>query len=474
MQSKLQGKINELPLSPGVYLYKNAAGEIIYVGKAARLRNRVKQYFQKSRVRDPKTDVLVSEIADLDTIETESEADALFLEAELIKRYMPRYNIELRDDKSSLFIRIDIKSDQPTVSLIRRPLDDRANHFGPYQASLEVKKALRYLRRIFPYDEKPAKGSKVNLNFHLGLSPGLEENKQSLETYRSNLRKLELILTGQRTAVIKQLESEMKQAAKLGNYEQAAKLRDQVRALKHLRQQVVFGDREFMDMSKDTALVGLQDLLGLDAIPRRIEGYDISHLQGTDNVASMVVFTSGIPDKSQYRKFKLRTPGNDDFKHMHETIFRRFNGQGKSWPKPDLLLIDGGKGQLGSALKALEETGLDIPAIGLAKRREQIVIKNGDDFSLIELGLNSDIVKLLQRIRDESHRFAVTYQSSLRGKRQIASVLDEIPGVGPATRKKLIKAFGGARAVTMAKPEEIAAVVGPKMTETIVKHLGLK
>ncbi len=474
MKKRLQQRLKDLPTTPGVYLYKDTSGGVIYIGKAAVLRNRVRQYFQASRVRDPKTDVLVSQITDLDWIETESEADALFLEAELVKRYMPRFNIELRDDKSNLFVRIDLKSLHPTVSLIRRPLDDGADYYGPYYGSLEVRKALRYLRRVFPYDEKPAYGKRVSLNYHLGLSPGLEESKQPLEAYRANLRKLALVITGQRTAVIKQLEADMKRAAQTNQFELAGSLRDQISALKHLRKQIVFGDREFMDASKDRALTGLQELLGLPKPPRRIEGYDISHLQGTDNVASMVVFTSGVPDKREYRKFKMRLTGNDDFAHMREVISRRFSGRSKSWPKPDLLLIDGGKGQLGSVLEALAALDVNIPAIGLAKRQEQIVRHTANGFEVLDLPITSDVIKLLQRIRDESHRFAVTYQSTLRGKRQTASALDDIPGVGPATRKQLIKHFGSLRAVSLSTLPELAKVIGAAKADIIAKHLGLK
>jgi excinuclease ABC subunit C len=247
---------------------------------------------------------------------------------------------------------------------------------------------------------------------------------------------------------------------------------------------VVFSDREFMDISKDKALSELQELLGLENIPKRIEGYDISHMSGTNNVASMVVATGGLADKSEYRKFKMQLPGNNDFAHMHETLTRRFSKKHDDWKKPDLILIDGGKGQLTSALKALEESGVDIPAIGLAKREEEIIIKKTshtikpsfsrfnlekgeniveyNDFYIVRLHPNSHIIKLLQRIRDESHRFAVSYHSTLKRKGATKSILDDIPGIGPATRKKLVQSFGSTRGVTEATEAQLAAVVGQK------------
>jgi excinuclease ABC subunit C len=478
MRGRLTGhiekRLKELPTSPGVYFHKNEQGEVIYVGKAARLNNRVRQYFQKSRLRDPKTDALVADIRDIDWIEVESEIDALFLEAEMIKRYMPKYNIMLRDDKSDLWVRIDIKSDHPTVTYTRRPLDDDAEYYGPFTYAMSVRRAMKYLRRIFPYDDKkPVAKKRVSLNYHIGLSPGLEEGKTSLEEYRKNLRSLSMYLKGERSRLVKSLEVEMKKSAKAKDFERAALLRNQVLALKQLNQQIIFGDQEFMDISKDKGLSGLMDLLNLEKPPRRIEGYDISHMSGTNNVASMVVFTNGIPDKREYRKFKMRLAGNNDFGHMKEVISRRFSEKniGK-WQMPDLLLIDGGKGQLGSALEAMKEQETEIPAIGLAKRFETIIVRSeSGEFEEVLLGLNSDVTKLLQRIRDEAHRFAVSYHSSLKIKGQTESLLEEIPTVGAETRKKLIKTFGSLKGVQQARQMELEKVVGVKKAALIKQYL---
>lgn len=471
MKPKIVKKLPVLPLTPGVYLYKNARGQIIYVGKAARLRHRVRQYFQTSRSRDPKTELLVKAIADIDWVETETELDALFLEAELVKRYLPRFNIELRDDKSLLFVRIDTKKTYPSVSFTRRPLDDGAEYFGPYQSGFGVKKALKFLRRIFPYSTHAVLPSRVCLQYHLGLCPGVEEGKITPEAYQHNLQKLIRYLKGQRVQLMKELERDMKLAAKTQNFELAVKLRNQLGSLKALRQQVVFGDREFMDISKDEGLSELTRLLNLVAPPKRIEGYDISHMSGTDTVASMVVFGSGLPDKSQYRKFKMTTPGNDDFAHMREVILRRFSGRHLNWLTPNLILIDGGRGQLSSALSAMGELGMKVPAIGLAKRQETIIVKTDKGFTDLQLDHNSPAVKLLQRIRNESHRFAVSYHTTLKRHRQTRGILEDIPGIGPATQKKLIKTFGSARAVTQARQWELERVVGAKRAALLKQYL---
>lgn len=496
MTTALDEKLKQLPTSPGVYFYKDAAEEIIYIGKAANLRNRVRQYFQKSRARDPKTDALVAEIVDTEWQVVESEIDALFLEAELVRRYLPRYNILLRDDKSMVYVRINIDDAFPTVSLTRRPLDDGARYLGPYLSAYSIRQALKALRRAFPYATKQTLGQKrASLHYHLGLDPGLEEGKTSLKTYRANLRKLITVLEGKRRNVEYDLQKEMKKASNREDFETAARLRNQVFALQNLSNKVIFSDKEFLELSKDHALGELVELLGLSTFPKRMECYDISHQQGTDVVASMVVFTNGVSDKSQYRKFKTTRNRNDDFANMNEILSRRLAERNRNkWPDPQLIVIDGGKGQLDAALAARDAAGCQqIPFIGLAKREEQIVIRNGasnvsvhqqalhklggfatesEDFTLVNLPHSTNLIKLLQRIRDESHRFAVSYHSTLKAKRQTASILDDIPGIGPATRKKLIKTFGSVRALNQLSEAELAAVVGGRRAQSIAKYLG--
>ena len=497
MTDLLRSKLKNLPKSPGVYFHKDKSGEIIYVGKAAVLRNRVRQYFQASRYRDPKTDLLVSEIVDVDWIEVDSEVDALFLEAEMVRRYMPRYNILLRDDKSSCYIRINIKDSAPTVSVTRRPLDDGAEYFGPFLQSSAVRKALRYLRKAFPYSTHNTLPPRGCLQYHLGLCPGPETPQYDRQQYIKNLKKLIMYIQGERTFVVRELEKEMQAAATQQHFEQAAQLRNKLRALKTLQVQVLFGDKEALDLSKDHALAEITQLFKLLKPPRRIEGYDISHMSGIDTVASMVVFTNGISDKREYRKFKMRIPGNDDFAHMNEVIKRRFSEKNvKAWGKPDIFLIDGGKGQLGAAIAARDELGFDIPMVGLAKKHEEIVVHKyksnvfvddqtlkklkgfrtdeSDDFVRLDLPDTSNIVKLFQRIRDESHRFAVSYHSVLKTKRQTESFLDEIPGIGPVTKKKLLRHFGSLRAVQAASQKEISQVIGEKTAQKIMPYIKSK
>jgi excinuclease ABC subunit C len=514
MNPRLEKKLQELPKAPGVYFHKDAKGEIIYVGKAAVLRNRVRQYFQKSRARDIKTDALVREIDDVDWMVVESEIEALFLEAEMIRRYMPRYNILLRDDKAMAYIRIDYDGDYPTVSTTRRPLDDGARYYGPYPSLTSVRTALKLLRRVFPYATRQLAGQKrATLHYHLGLDPGLEEGRTSLEDYRKNLRRLMAYIEGKKVTITRELEKDMKAAAKRQDFEEAAHIRNRLLALQNLSRAVIFSDKEFMDISKDHALNELVDLLGLKTYPQRIEGYDISHMSGTDVVASMVVFTNGVSDKAEYRKFKTKKDHNNDFANMYETLSRRLSEKNlKDWGRPSLVLIDGGKGQLDAAIRARDEaicvdksvevpegespatkpSCQDIPFIGLAKREEQIVIQKAksniqvnteildklggfvtesDDFILLNLPHNTNLVKLLQRIRDESHRFAVSYHSVLKAKRQTASLLEDIPGFGPATRKKLIKEFGSLRGVKEANQFAVAKIIGDKKAAALLKYL---
>lgn len=515
MNTALQEKLKTLPRNPGVYFHKSKSGEIIYVGKAAVLKNRVRQYFQSTRDMDIKTRALVEEIHDTDWVETESEIDALFLESEMVKRYMPRFNILLRDDKSQIFVRVDMKSEWPVIGFTRNPSDDGATYFGPYYNGFVIKKALRYLRKVFPYYTKaPKDGHRPDLDAHIGLSP--RPGVTSAE-YKANLKQLIRYIEGGRKPIIKELEKQMHMFAKLHDFENAAMFRNKVNDLKALQQKIMFGDKEFLDISKDKALVALVDILGLSKIPARIEGYDISHMGGVNVVASMVVFTNGVSDRANYRKFKAKIERNDDYANMHETIQRRTSEKNlKDWGMPDLLLIDGGKGQLDAALRALEERELTIPVISIAKREEEIIVhptrsnlnterlqsllhKPNEGIEVMRSGeyfvinlhpgqLNasshsknlragngfavySDVVKLFQRIRDESHRFAVSYHTVLKRSGQTKSTLDDIPGIGPATKKQLLKSLGSLRGVQQATEEEVAAVVGVKKAQVIKKYL---
>ena len=515
MNEHLKNKLKQLPATPGVYFHKSATGEVIYVGKAAVLKNRVRQYFQSKKDLDPKTLALVNEIADTDWLQTESEVDALFLESEMVKRYMPRYNILLRDDKSQTYIRIDMKSEWPTVSFTRNPADDGADYYGPYYNGFAIKKALRYLRKVFPYFTKePKLPRQPDLDVHVGLSPSL--STPSAE-YKRQLKKLVQYIKGGRVALIKEIESAMNAAAKRQDFEEAARQRNRLFNLKSLQQKIMFGDKEFLDISKDQALSDLQELLALPHIPARIEGYDISHMGGENVVASMVVFTNGVSNRAEYRKFKMTHQRNDDTANMAETIARRFSAKNiKAWGVPSLVLIDGGKGQLNAAAEAMRVQGVAVPVIGIAKREEQVIVSKDNSnitpstlqkysatppagvvvieepgYYIVNLHagqLNagghsknlrggqgvyaySDVTKLFQRIRDESHRFAISYHSRLQRTAQLKSPLEQVPGIGPATRKKLIAAFGSVRAAQAASEQQLAQAVGKDKAKRLLQHL---
>lgn len=514
MNKALETKLKTLPSAPGVYFHKSENGEIIYVGKAAVLKNRVRQYFQSKKDFDAKTLALVDEIYDTDWVETESEIDALFLESEMVKRYMPRFNILLRDDKSQTFVRIDMHSDWPTVTTTRNPADDKATYIGPFYNGLAVRKALRYLRKVFPYYIKPPRRDRQDLEMQIGLAPRLDMTSAE---YKSSLKKLIKYVEGGRVKITQEIERDMKRAARNQEFETAADLRNKLRALGELQRRIMFGDREFLDIAKDKALSQLSELLSLPNTPARIEGYDISHMGGTDVVGSMVVFTNGVSDRSNYRKFKLTRQRNDDVANIREIIKRRFSESNiKSWGMPDLLLIDGGKGQLGAACEATELLGVNVPVVSIAKRDEELLVAKNtsriddkfirqlitspiDGVSVIEssgyyhinlhvgklnagthsrnlrggdtLSPYDELTKLFQRIRDESHRFAISYHTTLQRKRNTRSLLDDIPGVGPVTKKKLIKQFGSVRGIAQANEADLRAAVGPKLAGRIRVNL---
>ena len=441
----LTAKLKTLPAAPGVYFHKNAAGEVIYVGKAAVLKNRVRQYFHNT-LKDPKTAALVQEIADTDWIVVDTEMDALFLESEMIKRYMPKWNILLRDDKTVSYVRIDFKSEVPYVSFTRTPQDDRATYIGPFYGKTPVEKALRILRKIFPYYDKPYTGQKT-LNTDLGLTPGIEIGKTTPQEYKKNLRKLRLYLEGGRHKLLRELEKQMRAAADAQDYETAAALRQQLYGLKELQKKIVFSDKEFMDISSDRALTELQHLLHLPQPPRRIEGYDISHQSGQDVVGSMVVFINGVSDRAEYRKFKLRRQQNDDAASLQEVLTRRLKHT--EWDYPDLIILDGGAPQVNAVRPLLEAH--HIPFFGRDKSGDhtrnaavQLLLPTPSQTSApdstpapdrapasapdrsstpnttsLPLDPHSHLAKLIARIDDEAHRFAITYHTLLKRRRQL-------------------------------------------------------
>jgi excinuclease ABC subunit C len=420
MNEALKAKLKTLPSAPGVYFHKNAEGEVIYVGKAAVLKNRVRQYFQNTE-KDPKTTALVNEIAMTDWLVVDTEMDALFLESEMIKRYKPKWNILLRDDKTVSYVRIDMKSEVPYITMTRTPEGDDAEYIGPFYAKRTVSDALRILRKVFPYYIKPYDGKKT-LDTDLGLTPGIEVGKTTPKEYKKDLRKLIKYLEGGRKDLLKEIEKEMKYAAAEGKYEDAAKLRNQLFDLQGLRKKIVFSDKEFMSISQDEALKQLKELLNLKEVPKRIEGYDISHQSGENVVGSMVVFINGASDRAEYRKFKLRNQKNDDTGNMKEVLTRRLKHE--EWSYPDLIILDGGIGQINAVKSLCDEK--NIPVIGRNKSGDHarnakvvIIVPGENDYEEIEINPESHVAKLIARIDQESHRFAITYHRLLKRKNMI-------------------------------------------------------
>lgn len=614
MDTDLQHKLDSLPNRTGVYIYRDARGKVIYVGKAVNLRSRVRSYFHASAEHSPKTAHLVADIADLDWIVTESELEALVLECNLIKRYRPRYNIRLKDDRRYPYIKVNWQDAYPRVEVTRRMQRDGARYFGPYTNAGAVYQTLDTLRKIFPYltCDRDISGQDKRACLYYDIkrcaAPCIGAVDQA--GYRATIEQLCNFLEGRSAEVKVYLRQRMQAAAEALQYERAAWYRDQLKALQHIaeRQKVIsttFKDQDVIAFAQDEGaacvqvffirqgkLIGreyfvmegaegeaprdilagflkqfyaeaaaippevllqaevdetliieqwlrqkrgggvaldvphegisaelvsmaadnaaemlaalraqwevdehkheqaLQEItsaLGLPGLPARIECYDVSNTHGTAIVGSMVVFVKGVPRKSDYRKFNIKTVEGvpDDFASMREVLTRRFKryaSQAASTPAarapgqkrdasfgvlPDLLIVDGGKGQLGVAVDVLCEFGLleQVPAIGLAKQQEEIFVPGRPQS--IRLPRRSQGLFLIQRIRDEAHRFAITAHRTLRAKVGLASQLDAIPGVGPARRKQLLVRFGSLDGIRAASEDELAQIVPRQVARAI-------
>jgi len=403
-------KIKSIPLTSGVYLMKNSSGKVIYVGKAVTLRKRVQSYFRKSKGALSKTDLLVSKIDDIDTIETDSEAEALILEASLIKKYNPKYNVELRDDKSYPLIEIT-GEEFPRIS-VERPHKRKksSKYYGPYVKVGLIREALAIIRKIIPFRTCDPFPNKECLDYHIGLCDAPCIDNISKKDYAKNIRNVCLILEGKRDLLYRRLKKDMESLAAAQRYEEAKEVRDQLRAIGAL-----YSGTKDINYYKEAEQ--LQRTLGLVRLPERIETFDISNIMGNQAVGSMVSFLYGKPDKSNYRRFRIReVEGIDDFKMIAEVVkrrYRRLRNEGSVFP--DLIVIDGGKGQLSSALEELRNLEVDIPIVSIAKREEEIFLPNKRN--AVRLSRDSLGLKLLQRMRDEAHRFAISYHRKLRAKR---------------------------------------------------------
>ncbi len=591
MQSKIQEQLKLLPTNPGVYLMKNEQAKIIYVGKAINLKNRVKSYFQSSKNHSPKVKSMVEKISDFEYIITANEIEALILECNLIKKYRPKYNISLRDDKTYPYIKVTLNEDYPTVSITRKILKDGAKYFGPYTSAGAVHEVLNLLKKLFQIRScRQMNTKRPCLEFHIKRCLAPCTGRVAKSEYREMIKSLCLFLEGRNEVVLKELTSRMQIAAENFQFELAAKLRDQVLAIEKIsaKQNIIIGSsdqdiiglarkadeaciqiffirsgkmigrdhfllngtedetdsallnafleqyynkatfipkeillpveieneeilsawlsqkkngkvsfglpqrgvkKEMVLMANDNAVVvleeqmiknsaGLEQTVGamkdlgrylrMEKELKRIECFDISHIQGSETVASMVVFSNGAPDKQEYRRYKLKSVEGkpDDFKSMQEVVGRRYRQS--DGIMPDLIIIDGGKGQLNSALEIIRALGhYQIPVVGLAKQFEYVFLEGQSE--PVILPPNSKALYLIQRIRDEAHRFAITYHRKLRHKRNLVSVLDHIEGIGPTRRKALWDAFGSIAEIKKAKITDLTAV--PGISENIANNI---
>ena len=602
----VEAKLRHLPIRPGVYLMKDAVGEIIYVGKAKSLRSRVRSYFQSGATHSIKTRELVRRIEDLETIVVDTEAEALILENNLIKEHRPRFNISLKDDKTYPYIKVTAER-FPRVYVTRRFEKDGSRYFGPYTDVRRIRQSLELVKRLYTvrsckHDLPTAKVDRPCLDHAMGLCKAPCVGLQTQEDYATMVEEILDVLGGHTQRAAARISEEMQAAAMEMNFERAAELRDALQRLKSMEQRqrivdVEGADRDVVGFARDGAegcgvvlqiregkllgreaqfltnladetdedalgafvtalytgraqrdpdgipgevllpadfedralleellrhvcgrvvrvcapergkkvslvdlaaqnarhlleerkLIGnkaaerapdalyeLQSSLGLAEVPRTLVCFDISHTQGTETVASAVFFENGEPNKGEYRKFRIKGQwGNDDFASMHEVVTRYFSRRiEESLPLPDLAVIDGGKGQLGAALKALAALGLEEQSvISLAKKEEEVFLPGRGDS--IRLSRRSQSLRLLQRIRDEAHRFAITYNRTLRTKRTIRSELSAIPGVGASRQKALLARFGSMRAVASASEAEIASLpgFGPALAKKVLQHV---
>ncbi|MBI4637211.1 MAG: excinuclease ABC subunit UvrC [Candidatus Rokubacteria bacterium] len=593
----LAEKLARLPDRPGVYEFRDAKGQVLYVGKAASLRSRVRSYFQESRPRDPKTDALVRQIDDLAYIVTDNELEALMLEANLVRKRRPRYNIILRDDKHYPFLKLTTNEEFPRLIVARRVQHDGATYFGPFYPATAMRETLRLTRQLFPLRTCSividGKRERPCIQYSIGRCNAPCTGWETREGYAGTVERVQRFLEGKDADLALQLTKEMEAAAAELKFERASVLRDQVQALNKVRerqkmisteevdqdvigvvrqgsdacvnlffvrrgrlvgQEPFFFDRvggsadgevlsaflrqfygksvspapeillseavpeeallaewlgglagrrvqvhapqrgprrEFVAMAEANAAIALQHhllsrenrhqvvleelrrALNLPGPPNRIEGYDISNLQGSEQVGSLVVWENGGMKKDDYKRFRIRTvEGADDFASLKEVLGRRFaRALEQRGTLPDLVLIDGGRGQLSTGLKALGELGLDwIPVVALAKQQEEVY--RADSVHPLTLDATSPALHVLQKIRDEAHRFAITYHKKLRRQRTVQSVLDAIPGVGPTIRTSLLKTLGSARRVRESSVAELAAVpkVTPKLAQRIWDH----
>ena len=425
-------KVRNFPQSPGVYLFKDSAGRVIYIGKATNLRSRAGSYFLKAAIEDARTAYWIHEVCDADFIECESEVDALLVESRLIKDIQPRHNKIQKDDKTFPYLVVTTREDYPRGEVTRDPPSKNAKLFGPFTSAGALNGAITVLQRIFKFrtcsldiqaDDEKWKWYRPCLLASIQQCTAPCNLQISPDEYAKDIKRLKLVLDGQKTKLLRDMKTEMKEASEQLQFEKAARLRDEIHLLETLDRRGNLEDHAqpevfFTDPKK--GLAGLKKALGLEETPRTIEGVDIAHLGGTETVASLVQFIDGLPFKPGYRRYKIRTvDGVDDFRSIHEVVARRFKRlteQGDLFP--DLLLIDGGKGQLSAAVAAFRELDISPPQMLSIAKKEELLYRPGDP-EPIKLSKHSYALRLLQYVRDESHRFAQHYHHMLRRKRTL-------------------------------------------------------
>ena len=470
-------KIRNLPEQSGVYLFKDRDGEIIYIGKANSLKNRVGSYFNRGNSHSVKVKQMIEQIDNIDYIITASEMEALLLESRLVKKNKPYFNIQLKDDKSYPFIQITRVNSFPAIHLIRKNrkiVEKKALYYGPFTDVETTRKAVQKLRYIFKIrncSKQKYDLGKPCLDYQIGLCTAPCAKKIEQDEYQKKVRECCLLLSGRHKSLFKNLRQEMKIAAQLMLYEKAAKIRDTINMIEKVisQERISKSYQRRLNIylrgstNKDSlqkALRDLQEYLQLPTLPLSIEAYDISNIQGKIAVGSLVFFQYGIPDKKKYKHFKIKyTQGINDYAMMKEVLERRFDNY--HLPKeslPDLILIDGGKGQLNIISKVLKELNLTLNLVSLAKREEQL-FQPGKKEPIL-LPRNSEVFFLIQRIRDESHRFAISYHKKLRSKIIKDSLIDFIPGIGEKKKKLLLSKFKSIDHIRNAAIEELTKLPG--------------
>ena len=479
---RLAPLIKKFPDKPGVYLMRDGEGAVIYVGKAKSLRKRVSSYFRHGSFASPRLRKLVQSIEDISIIRTESEVEALILEAKLIKKYSPFFNVDLK--MADRYPYIKITSDLfPRIVVTRQKGRDDALYFGPYVSAGDVRSLLRLIERYFPLricareidGSEGTKKVRPCLHYSLGRCLGPCAGLVTPSEYRERVDDVILLLQGQASEVVERLRKRMDQAAGALKFEEAARVRDTIRAIWRItRQRITSPLREDFDGDMWQCLNQLQQVLGLPVLPWRIDGFDISHMSGRETYGVVIVFEQGSPNPSLYRRFKIKTvEGVDDFRSIEETVSRRYSQTLKgNEPLPQLALIDGGPVQLEFARKALDALGLkDLPAVSLAKEEELIYHTLGEE--PLRLDFSDSALRLLQRVRDESHRFAIESHRSSRSARLRRSVLEDIPGIGKHRAAQLLGKFGSARNIASLSALELMSApgIGPAMAERILSAL---